>query len=202
MDRRNKSGYKYTMNCLKQAGLAAALMLITCAYTVAQDQKTAPGSETPAEEEKKFYKKIGPEGQVIYTDKPDKDTTEITVPKGTTYQPVVRPSYTPRPPTTKEPEAFKYSKLEFSHPVHDQVNWDNNNTLAVTLIIEPELQAAHTLVLLLDGQQVAEGSQTSLTLTEVYPGTHELTAEIRDHQDNALSSHSVTFHQRRHVIKR
>lgn len=190
------------MKLIRHLAICMGLSLVVSNAAIAQEPQADPSAATPAPEEKKFYKKIGPDGRVIYTDKPDKDTTEIKVPRGTTYKPVTTPSYVPSRPARKEPEAFKYSVLEFTHPQHDQVNWDNNNTLAVTIKIEPQLQSAHTLVLLLDGQQVAEGSQTSLTLNEVYPGTHQLSVEVRDHQNNTVGSHAVTFHQRRHTIKR
>lgn len=161
-----------------------------------------PDEGESGKDEKKFYKKIGPDGRVIYTDKADEATKEIKVPKTTTYKPVKTPRFTPFQAKQKPKPATAYDTFTITRPLDDSTNRTNEGTLLVSIELKPALKSGHKMAYLLDGKMVAENSLTSYTLTGIHPGTHKITVEIRDYNGSMIQANSATFHQMRFLIKR
>lgn len=157
--------------------------------------------DEPQPEEKKFYKKYAPDGQVIYTDRPDTTTEEIKVPKGTTYTPVKIPDFTTHK-SKQKPDVFKYTRLQITKPLGDSVNWSNTGLLEVAVELEPALRSGHKLVYLFDSNMAKEGTETSVTLTDISPGTHKLRVEVHDKSGKSIQATSVIYHQKRHLPKK
>ncbi len=161
-----------------------------------------PAEEENTGNEKKFYKKVGPDGKVIYTDKADESAKEIKVPKAATYKPVKTPRFTPYQIKKKPKPATAYDTFTITKPMNDSTNRTNQGTLPVSIELKPALKSGHKIAYLLDGKVVAENSLTRYTLTEVHPGTHKVTVEIRDYKGSVIQSNSATFHQKRFLIRR
>jgi len=76
--------YKHLSKSAVRLCLLTVLALTAGARLFADD--TAP--PTQGDEGDKVYKKVGPDGEVIYSDKPSTGSKEIKVPTGSEYQPV------------------------------------------------------------------------------------------------------------------
>ena len=117
-----------------------------------------------------IFKQVLPDGSVIYSDQPHPDATRIEP-----GQPQVIESFRPPPrpaparrEAPEEPE-FRYEHLAISSPTEDEVIWDHQNTIDVTLALKPALKAeqGHRIVILMDGDVVTEAtSGTRFTLTD------------------------------------
>jgi hypothetical protein len=150
-----------------------------------------------------IYKRVLPDGQVIYTDQPDPDAEKIVAPPIQTYTPPAAP----RPDTPTVPSsdmattALSYTSAAITAPAQDEVIWDNEGTVPVSIEIDPPLQVdkGHQLTLLLDGAKVADLTQTIYTLHGVERGTHTLQVTIRDAEGVVFDSPTITFHLKRHV---
>lgn len=153
-----------------------------------------------------IFKQILPDGSVIYSDQPHPDATRIEP-----GQPQVIESFRPPPrPAQARAQApdeaeSRYEHLAISSPSEDEVIWEHQNTIDVTVALRPALKSeqGHTLVILMDGDVVTEAtSGTRFTLTEVWRGTHVLEAFIQDGSGRTLiEATPVTFHLRQHSIQ-
>lgn len=80
------------------------------------------------------------------------------------------------------PAPVQYRALEFASPQNEESFFGADATVAVQLRSEPELATGHRVVLFLDGRQIGEGYEH--TLSELSRGAHSLTAVILDDQGN------------------
>ena len=144
------------------------------------------------------YKQINPDGSVTYSDKPLPDSKEVKVPKGTEYTPPKVPDFTPYSPPKPE-KKFEYDVFTLTSPANDESIWDNTGNVTATVSSKPSLRFGHSIEFLLDGKPVAKGGATSHQFLNVDRGTHQITAQIVDQEDQILASSSVTFHMKRHT---
>lgn len=177
--------------------ISAALLFVAIEPAAASEQ---PSPEEDAAAEKKFYKKIGPDGQIIYTDKPTKDSKEIKVPKGTTYSPVTTPRLTPHK-TRQKPKPFAYENLLIVRPAQEETIWSNEGKLDVAIKLTPTLRDNHKIAISVDGNRLIEGQSLTASLSGIDPGEHVLKAEILNAAGSTFLSESVTFYMKRHIIK-
>ncbi len=90
-----------------------------------------------------------------------------------------------------------YHNLSVVLPQQEQTIWSTDAGISVSVSINPPLQPGHTVVVTLDGSEKVRGSSTSLTIAEVYRGTHSVSASVIDQQgNNLISSSPVTFYLR------
>jgi len=174
-------------------------LLVLAGFVSAEEQKV----DEPAAAEKKFYKTIGPDGQVIYTDKPVKDSTEVKVPKGTTYKPVVTPDVSPtqtQAQPTRQP--FEYESLIITSPSQKETIWSNEGKLDVAVSLEPALRISHVISVSVDGKVMASGKSLTMLLSNIDPGEHELKVEVQDTSGQTVKSEAAIFYMRHHLIKR
>jgi hypothetical protein len=157
--------------------------------------------EVPTVGEKKFYKTIGPDGEVIYTDKPVQDGKEINVPKASTYEPVPTPSFQASKPAPKK-KPFEYDALAISKPAHEETIWSNEGKLEVNINLQPSLRNNHSIAVSVDGNRLKSGEGQAYQLSGIHPGEHQLKVEIVDSDGTVIKSHASTFFMRRHTIKR
>jgi hypothetical protein len=80
------------------------------------------------------------------------------------------------------PAPVQYRALEFASPQNEESFFGADATVAVQLRSEPELATGHRVVLYLDGRQIGEGFEQ--TLSELSRGAHSVTAVILDDQGN------------------
>lgn len=159
-----------------------------------------------------IYKKVLPDGTVVFTDEPMDGAEPIKVQPLPTYRappaktksessPAERPA--PEAGATKQPTTYKHFAIQA--PSNDATVRDNSGAVPVTLGMEPALatEEGHTVSLLLDGKPVAApGTATSFTLEAVDRGSHTLEAVLLDATGKTLRRSSpVVFHLMRHSAR-
>ena len=146
---------------------------------------------------KEVYRSVDESGNVIYSDQPSENAEKINVDEVQTINLPAAPEFSYTPPA---PEAGPYySKVEFTSPANDAtIRPGDEDVVKVILQVEPSLAAGDTVVLYMDGQQVATAGSTSFALPNVDRGTHQLTATIRG-ADGSVRGQSVpsSFHLQR-----
>lgn len=87
----------------------------------------------------------------------------------------------------------RYEALEITSPVQEEVLWNIEGQLRVSLRVSPALQPGHDLRLYLDGslQDIPAGS-TEAQLKDVFRGVHTLKAEVVNESGQVLISSQPT----------
>jgi hypothetical protein len=143
------------------------------------------------------FKWVDSDGTVHFSDRPQAGAERVEIRQPSTFQAPV--SATRRSaetePAAAEP-AFSYESLEIVSPAQEEVLWNIEGEMAVSMRLQPRLQPGHSLSLFLDDQPV-EGLQPGSTrarLSGVYRGVHVLRAEVADRGGQVLlASQPVTF---------
>lgn len=156
------------------------------------------------------YRIVHPDGTVEYTDQAIKGSEEIQIREVSTFS---SPSSDQSPggtaPVTAQngqaessnKQNLDYQSIAIASPKEQETVWFDANGMVVSLQIEPGLADGDEVVLRLDGEVVASGRGTTFTLTNVYRGTHTMTAVVMDgHGDVLLESQPVTFYMRQHSV--
>ena len=152
-----------------------------------------------------IYKRVLPDGSVVFSDQPGDDATKVEAAPVQTYTAPPTPPASPSTPATKLPDKGPgYSALTITAPVQDEVIWDNNGVVAVDVNIRPPLRTAqgHHFTLLLDGKKVTDFTDPPYTLQGVDRGTHTLQVEVLDGGRALAKSQIVEFHLKRHIAPR
>jgi hypothetical protein len=134
------------------------------------------------------YRWTDEQGQVHFSDRPKEGADRIEIRDAQTFQ---APEVQPRTSSSQrvEPEApFRYRSLEIVQPTQEEVLWNIEGQLDVSMRLEPRLQTGHNLELFLDGQPVENlrPGSTQAKLTDVFRGVHVLTASVRDQNGEVL----------------
>jgi hypothetical protein len=152
-----------------------------------------------------IYKSIGPDGQIIYSDRAAQGAEEINVAPVQTFTP---------PPPVKEPlldeteepaaEPTTYQSFSITQPTESETIWSNEGIVSVALDLQPELKPEDEFQLLLnDHQVIARGRSSVVQLQNIDRGTHRLHAVIVDASGKEVArTATTTFHLRRTIAKR
>jgi len=153
----------------------------------------------------KIYKKVGPNGEVIYSDKPSPGSEELNVPNASGYKPVAPPAgFTPYQAPAKDankPPPIA-NTVSITAPKNDQTFWSGSGELTVSVSLASALGPEQQLEYQIDGKTVFTGTDTSHTFNNIFRGTHVLTVRIKDGLGNSISSDPVTFHIHRPTIRK
>ena len=143
-----------------------------------------------------IYKWVDAEGNVVYSDVPDKQAQEFKPPSMNT---VIMPKPPQPEPEAQPQQALSYRLLSIVQPDDDAVVRDNNGRLTIELKSEPPLQQGHTFRILMDGRVVVKSSRAvTVTLDDVDRGEHNIQAQIRDAKGRTLKrSKPVVVHMKR-----
>lgn len=142
------------------------------------------------------YRWVDATGQAHYSDRwvPGAEKVVLEVAPGFRAPP---PASRPRAAQGAEPEpAGRYESLQILSPAQEEVLWNIEGQLRVSVQVAPGLLPGHRLRLYLDGNLAAElpPGSTDTQLQNVYRGVHTLKAEVADPAGRALaSSPVVTF---------
>ncbi|MGI9201086.1 MAG: DUF4124 domain-containing protein [Woeseiaceae bacterium] len=102
----------------------------------------------------------------------------------------------------EEPEEFTYETLAVTSPTAEQTLWNIEGNLPVSIAVSPNLMRGHRIRLYFDGN-AQDLSGTSVTLTEVYRGVHNLRAEVIDATGRVITiSEPVRFYVQQNAIGR
>lgn len=173
-----------------------AMLLMLCALAVFTAQA-------------QIYKKVLPDGSVVFTDEPSPGAEPIRVEPLPTYKAPPRKqkaedtSGAPADSAATQPATYKRFVIE--SPVNDATIRDNAGNVAIALTVEPALatEQGHTVSLFLDGRPVVHGAtSTTLSLSAVDRGTHTVEAALIDAQGKTLKrTPPLVFHLMRHTTR-
>ena len=160
------------------------------------------------------YKKVLPDGSVIFTDDPKEGGQKIEVaPLPTIGFPKKAEGKAAAPSASDKREkknetgsaATFYQSFTVSEPTADSAVRANNGSVSVTLSLQPPLDSkkAHKIVFILDGKAVTQpATELSTTLDGLDRGSHTVSAEVRDAQGTVLkTADPVIFHVLRHTAQ-
>ena len=129
------------------------------------------------------YRWVDDNGVVHYSDRPQPGAEEIELPKADSgrWAPARRqPTPSDIEDGDEDDEAtFRYQSLSVASPAAEETLWNIDGVLNVSLALTPALRPGHQLRLYYDGNARTVES-TSIRLTEVYRGQHNLQAEVLD----------------------
>ena len=162
-------------------------ILLLCAALLA-----APAGAT------EVYRWVDSDGQTHYSDQWRPGAEKVRIEESPVYS---APRPAPRAGDTRQAQGdqaaatARYRSLEIESPAQEEVLWNIEGQLRVSLRVSPALQPGHDLRLYLDGQpqEVPSGS-TELQLKDVFRGVHTLKAEVLNEAGTVLiSSPTRTF---------
>ncbi|MBI3562853.1 MAG: DUF4124 domain-containing protein [Gammaproteobacteria bacterium] len=184
--------------------LVILLMVVSPALFAAPTATPTPAAVTGGS---KVYKSTGPNGEVIYSDQPDKHSQEIEVPSSdtNTFPATSVPPFTPyeasRPRGEMETRRFSYEELKITKPSNEETLWVDSGDVTLQASVKPGLNSGHSLYFVIDDKAIAANG-TSLTVPNLDRGSHTVSAEIRDAQSSVIeTSPPVIFYLRRPTIK-
>ncbi|GJM04847.1 MAG: hypothetical protein DHS20C09_08380 [marine bacterium B5-7] len=137
------------------------------------------------------YKTVDEDGNTIFTDKPSKNAEEIKLQKLQTIKNPNPSKYTPKPKQTEQ-EAL-YKTLLVSNPADGAGLRSNNGNVSISLSLQPPLRLGHKIIIRVDGQEVSNGSESSVSFQNMDRGTHSITASVVDGNGKQMISTSSSF---------
>lgn len=147
------------------------------------------------------WKWVDEKGVTHYSDQPIPGAERVDISTGNRAdsRPVSNPS--PTPSRSSSPAAVQeYTSLEILKPVSQETLVNTGGIVDVRVRFDPDLQAGHSLVVLMDGRKV-DGSGSDFSLRDVPRGQHTLVAIIQDGRGRKLKeSPSIQFNLRQESI--
>ena len=151
-----------------------------------------------------IYKSTNKAGTPVFSDIKTKSSKPIVLPPLETHSfPKANTNESFEAAPVQTSQSVNYSSLLIQSPSEDQVFRNTAGNLSVSVSIAPPLQENHRIQILIDGVTVSAPQQeTHFDLTEIYRGTHQLSAQIIDTSDNSIikTSSPVQVHVKQHSI--
>ncbi len=131
------------------------------------------------------YRWVDKDGVVHFSDRPSEGAERVELPDAQTFSaPPVQPRASRSSSTTTgtDEDVFRYEEFDFVNPRQEEVLWNIEGQLDVSMRLQPRLQTGHQVSLYLDDEPVGGMRQNRLQvrLTDLSRGLHVLRAEIRD----------------------
>jgi len=155
------------------------------------------------------YRWVDEDGVTHYSDVPRSGAERVDLKPAQTFE--APEAYTSAPEEQTDSAAVVeeaepgYETLEIASPQSEQTIWNTGGQLNVSLTLQPRLRAGHSVRLFLNGQ-LLEGlptKSTSVQLSEVSRGEHNLRAEIHDRTgQKVIASPAVTFYVQQTTVNR
>lgn len=155
---------------------------------------------TAAQSATTVYKKVLPDGSVVFSDEPmdNAETLEVEpVPTIPAYKP------TPTPQPTQRSAPAQYS-VAISSPKADEHFINNGGQVSVVINVEPALRDGHGVQVKLNGElRAGPGDSTSFNFSNLDRGAYTVLAEVVDKGGKLIqASAPVVFHIQRARIQR
>lgn len=149
------------------------------------------------------YKWTDEFGKVHYSDQPNKMTDKpIDLPESMIYKAPAKPKFELDKPEEKPAYKF-YETFKIVSPQNDGTVRSAPGNLSILMQVSPALRSNHSVVVMVDGKEVAKGKSTSVSVSNIERGSHSLSAKIIDDNGRVVkSAAAVTFHMKRTAIKR
>lgn len=144
------------------------------------------------------YKKVNPDGSVVFTDVESTDSEEVKIRKPTSFSPPKLPRL--NLPTKKLKPKYNYSVV-INQPANDSTIVGKHDVV-VSVSVRPDIKrSGHQIRYRLAGQSITK-RDSSVTFKNVDRGTHKLIVTIVDARGEAVSlAVSSTFHMKRFFKK-
>lgn len=144
------------------------------------------------------YKSTDANGNVTYTDQPDKNTRPVDV-RDTNSIPAVKisePDKDAAESPSTDTETVTYRSVRVVEPANDSSIPHGPGNFTVSASSKPELAKNHALQLYMDGKAYGESNTTgSFALTNVDRGTHKLKVSVVDAAGKKIkSSKTIKVH--------
>ncbi len=140
------------------------------------------------------YKTVDEQGNVIFTDKPSDSAEVIQLQEIQTIENPNPPTYKPPSNTSKDDaEESIYQAFSVVSPPEGEGYRNNAGNVDIQLSLVPELRRGHTVIVMMDGNEISEGGALSVSLQNVDRGTHSISARVVDAGGKTLISTSSSF---------
>ncbi len=150
------------------------------------------------------YKHVDEEGNVTYSDEPQKKGDQpISLPEPTTIKivPAPKSSASGSKKSAKE-KTINYDAVEIVSPTNDEAIRSNSGDITIQISSSPALQGGHLYVVVVDGAKTQESAASSVTLTNLNRGSHTALIQIQDEKEQTLATSApVTFHLLRASVR-
>ena len=142
------------------------------------------------------YRNVDAYGNVTYSDEPSEGAEAVEVKPVTTIT-------LPKPEAVQETEKLReevqregaaYESLSFAYPDNNQAFYSGSGDVQFEVRSTPGLQPGHRYEVTLDGQPVGQSTSGSITVNNVFRGTHEARVHIVDENGVQVKTGSpITF---------
>lgn len=142
------------------------------------------------EVESRVYKWIDASGQIHYSDRATEAAKEVNI-----DVPQTAPVSESESPSTIAP----YTNLEILQPEANQTLNTDTGEIAISVLLEPELQPEHVIQFVVDDRLVPNPSASTQIVLKLEVGSHKIYIAIVDatSKQSLMKSKSVTFHVRK-----
>ncbi len=147
-----------------------------------------------------IYRHVDADGNVAYSDQPSEGANKVEVdPINIDASPKLQPKAVVNP--SKDSQGPGYKALTITAPEND-TTLRNASEIGVTASLNPGLGQSHRVRFLDNGKVIAPAARNmSLMVTGLERGSHQLTAEVIDKDDQVvISSAPVSVHVHRASI--
>lgn len=156
---------------------------------------TAPSMTASAAE---VYRQIDSQGNVTFSDQPGKDAEAVQIkPVTTVTLPKMRDlkaSSAPTPKSANDRSDSPYNKVAFSAPDNNQAFYSGNGDVTFQVTSTPALKNGNEFQITLDGQPVGQSASGTVTVRNVFRGTHNAQVSIVDQKGRTVAAgDSITF---------
>lgn len=128
-----------------------------------------------------IYRSRDAQGNAVFSDRQDEASEPVRLPPTNTLPEVSKPATSPDPGQDREaPATPAYETLAITAPLDGETIVHPIGYVAVTVAVEPPLQARHSLRLLLDGEPAGIPQHGSLELSGLTRGEHTLQLLVVD----------------------
>ncbi len=153
---------------------------------------------TPLAVSGEVYRWIDANGNHVFSDELPAEHSAVTQVQEVRIERVrTMPAFKPpRPPQTpshqsnpnRESYQTRYSEFVITQPANGTAIRDNGGNITIQTRLKPGLRPGHFVVLKMNGQPIASGSQTLFQLVHIDRGTHTIIAELTNQAGNVLKS--------------
>ncbi|RMF17455.1 MAG: DUF4124 domain-containing protein [Gammaproteobacteria bacterium] len=149
-----------------------------------------------------IYRWVDEQGNVEYSDTPREGAEKIDLPPPAVIS-MPKPSDLPARSAPEQPDADEppYRTLKVRFPQDQSAFFSGSGDVTILTDVDPPLRPGHRFQAVLDGQVMAT-SRDTLTLKEVFRGTHSLVVQVVADGKVIQSTPTITFTLQRPRIKR
>ena len=136
------------------------------------------------------FKRIGPDGQVYFSDQPGPDAERVDVtPVQTISLPPVPEQTETVAAVTQGDATVAYTEFSITSPIIDQGVRANDGNVTIHLSLQPALQSGHMIILNVDGEDGESTNSSSglmIELNNLSRGQHTVMATAVDEDGKVL----------------